>query len=98
MRYPITLSHVARANACTLVALSRRGVPASYTARPDGRVTWVSGDAGDAAVLESIHAEHGPFDACLHCIGLLFDSQSGLSSLNKVRPSVLHCFAAYAPG
>mmetsp|Transcript_21460 Transcript_21460/g.47701 ORF Transcript_21460/g.47701 Transcript_21460/m.47701 type:complete len:283 (-) Transcript_21460:88-936(-) len=64
-----------------IVSLSRRGKPSSST--PSDKVTWVKGDAVDAQVLADVYEQHGPFDACVHAIGLLFDSQSGLKSLNQ---------------
>jgi nucleoside-diphosphate-sugar epimerase len=64
-----------------IVALSRRGIPSENFA-PKDKVTWVSTDVGDSDALMGIHDKYGPFDACLHCIGLLFDTNSGLADLN----------------
>jgi nucleoside-diphosphate-sugar epimerase len=64
-----------------IVSLSRRGTPTGTI--PSDKVTWVKGDAVDAQVLSDVYAKYGPFDACVHAVGLLFDSQSGLKSLNQ---------------
>jgi len=62
-----------------VVSLSRRGGPTD-----DARITYVQGDAGDLAACLSLGKEHGPFDAAVHCIGVLLDSDSKLSSLNRL--------------
>jgi len=61
-----------------VVSLSRRGGPT------DSRITHVQGDAGNLAACLALGKEHGPFDAVVHCIGVLLDSDSRLSSLNRL--------------
>jgi hypothetical protein len=43
----------------------------------------VTADAGNIDEIRKVVNEHGPFTACVHCIGLLFDSESGLREFNK---------------
>lgn len=59
-----------------VISVSRRGIA------PEG-VTGVKCDVANASDVEKIFEEYGPFGGCFHAIGLLFDSDSGLSSLNK---------------
>ena len=69
----------------TIVSLSRRGKPdgLSETVNNDlDRIIWLKGDAVDRKVIDDVHKEFGPFDACVHAVGLLFDQHSGLKSLN----------------
>ena len=49
-------------------------------------VKYVQGDAADASALADIINSEGAasFDACFHSIGLLFDSESGLGSWNRL--------------
>ena len=64
-----------------VVAVSRRGEAEGVL--KNSRVKYISADAGELSALRDIHQRLGPFDSCLHCIGLLFDQDSGLSNLNK---------------
>ncbi|GAX16852.1 hypothetical protein FisN_5Hh225 [Fistulifera solaris] len=62
-----------------VVSLSRRGLP------PSGGVSNVDYRQGDArlkASVANIFGESSNFAGVVHCIGLLFDDQSGLGSLN----------------
>ena len=59
-----------------VVSVSRRGVA------PTG-ATGVKCDVADKDDLEAMWQAYGPFDGCFHAIGLLLDSDSGLSSFNK---------------
>lgn len=61
-------------------SVSRRGVPAADVSNS---VKWLKADATDGESLNNVFQEHGPFDSCVHAIGVLFDSQSGLGSYNK---------------
>ena len=70
----------ARAKGMSVVSISRRGKLLGET---DETVTWVSGDAAEAKTLEAVISDFGPFDGCVHAIGVLFDSQSRLKSLNR---------------
>ena len=47
-------------------------------------IIWCKGDASDYNVIYKLHEQYGPFDSCVHAIGLLFDSKSGLQSINKI--------------
>eukprot|EP01041_Mallomonas_annulata_P013230 gene13230-27993_t len=71
----------ASASGLDIVSLSRRGLPATNSDLKG--VTWVSGDAADSKLLADIVLRYGPFDACVHAVGLLLDVDSGLSSFNK---------------
>ena len=64
-----------------IVAVSRRGDLEG--ALKNSQVRYLSADAGDRDAMRGLHQRYGPFDSCLHCIGLLFDQDSGLSSLNR---------------
>lgn len=64
-----------------VVSLSRRGTPKRSLNSDD--VTWLAGDASDKDLINDIFLRYGPFDACVHAVGLLLDAESGLSSLNK---------------
>ncbi|GAX13880.1 hypothetical protein FisN_5Lh225 [Fistulifera solaris] len=62
-----------------VVSLSRRGLP------PSGGVSNVDYRQGDARLKDSVRnilSESSDFAGVVHCIGLLFDDQSGLGSLN----------------
>lgn len=61
----------------SVTSLSRRAVSSV-----DRNVRYVQGDASDADVVGKLKSL-GPFDAAVHCIGLLLDGDSGLSSLNQ---------------
>jgi len=64
-----------------VTSLSRRGL----NPQPDDplmqKVNWVQGDASDAATVANLCNGR---DAVVHAIGALFDSASGLGSLNKI--------------
>ena len=76
----------AQLNDFEVVSVSRRG--RLYDEETDqtsnSRVVWVKGDAGDPTNLQRIVNENGPFDACVHTIGLLLDNESGFSEFNKL--------------
>jgi len=59
-------------------SLSRRGKPESNAI---GGVEYISGDATDEEMIKSVISS-GSYDAVVHCIGLLFDSDSGLDQFN----------------
>ena len=61
----------------SVTSLSRRAVTSECK-----NVRYVQGDASDADVVGKL-SSLGPFDAAVHCIGLLLDGDSGLSSLNQ---------------
>lgn len=66
-----------------IVSVSRRTSTSGSLMRSN--IKYVKGDATNAKELEKIiNSEKVPFDACIHCIGLLFDSESGLLTYNKV--------------
>ena len=71
-----------------VVSVSRRGQVSTGEQSPSPSsnwdVKWVQGDAADASQLQRIVNENGPFDACVHAIGLLLDNESGLSQYNKL--------------
>ena len=64
-----------------VTALSRRGVNPKPDSKELSQVNWVSGDATDIKTVEGLLKES---DAAVHCIGLLFDVDSGLANLNKI--------------
>lgn len=64
-----------------VTALSRRGVNPKPDSKELSQVNWVSGDATDMKTVEGLLKES---DAAVHCIGLLFDVDSGLANLNKI--------------
>ncbi|KAL7450268.1 hypothetical protein ACHAWC_002214 [Mediolabrus comicus] len=64
-----------------VTALSRRGVNPKPDSKELSQVTWVSGDATDMKTVEGLLNDS---DAAVHCIGLLFDVDSGLANLNKI--------------
>uniref|UniRef100_A0A0G4FBY4 NAD-dependent epimerase/dehydratase domain-containing protein n=1 Tax=Chromera velia CCMP2878 TaxID=1169474 RepID=A0A0G4FBY4_9ALVE len=72
-----------------VVAFSRRGRPKEETtaARADerhpGSITWKAGDAASPKDLEDLF-RGDQFDAVVHAIGLLLDSESGFVDLNKL--------------
>lgn len=61
-----------------ITSISRRG---RRTDDKEDRVKWISGDAN--LIVGQVIDKYGPFDACVHAIGLLLDNESGLSALNK---------------
>lgn len=70
----------ARQKGFTVVSISRRGKLIGET---DESVTWVSGDAAQFKTVQAVIDDFGPFDGCVHAVGLLLDTESGLSALNK---------------
>ena len=70
----------ARKKGFTVVSISRRGKLVDET---DQSVTWVSGDASQPNTVQAVIDDFGPFDGCVHAVGLLLDTESGLSALNK---------------
>lgn len=64
-----------------VTALSRRGVNPKPDSKELSQVIWVSGDATDMKTVEGLLKDS---DAAVHCIGLLFDVDSGLANLNKI--------------
>lgn len=65
----------------SVTAISRRGTnPKPGDANLD-QVTWVKGDATDAATVKGIVKDA---DAVVHAIGLLFDVESGLANFNTI--------------
>lgn len=66
-----------------VVVLSRRG-SASDSGAEHITVRAVQCDATDDAALRAILAKEAPLDAIVHCMGALFDGQSGLGRLNLV--------------
>jgi nucleoside-diphosphate-sugar epimerase len=61
-----------------IVSISRRGILSGET---NLNVKWISGDINE--VIESVFQNYGPFDICVHTVGILLDNGSGLSKLNK---------------
>eukprot|EP00597_Dinobryon_sp_UTEXLB2267_P001177 CAMPEP_0170073972 /NCGR_PEP_ID=MMETSP0019_2-20121128/11327_1 /TAXON_ID=98059 /ORGANISM="Dinobryon sp., Strain UTEXLB2267" /LENGTH=278 /DNA_ID=CAMNT_0010283911 /DNA_START=109 /DNA_END=945 /DNA_ORIENTATION=+ len=68
-----------------LVSLSRRGLKPLIQSSPQFNIVSVQGDATNESVIADVFLKHGPFDGCVHAMGLLLDSQSGnvLMKLNK---------------
>lgn len=69
-----------------VVAVSRRGRPAdadSFFNREES-VTWRCGDLTEQESVRKIFALDGPFDAVIHCMGILFDNDSGLGDFNRL--------------
>jgi nucleoside-diphosphate-sugar epimerase len=64
-----------------VVAMSRRE-RAPFTGCDTQAVTWVEGDATDASRIKEVINAHGPFDACVHALGVLFDGQTPLRNMN----------------
>ena len=56
--------------------------PVSETSR--GVITHVKANAADLTALTKVFTDYGPFDAVVHCIGVLLDSDSGLGKLNYI--------------
>lgn len=63
-----------------IISISRRG---KLPSEQDDSVSWIEGDASSPELLLKVVAERGPFSACVHSIGLLLDTESGLSTFNK---------------
>lgn len=67
-----------------VVSLSRRGQATIETETLlNEKITWIAGDASEKTICDEIVQRYGPFDACVHAVGLLLDIDSGLSSLNR---------------
>lgn len=75
-----------------IVSLSRRGNTNNINDKDDynayqskeksNSITWLKGDASNKELIDDIYQNYGPFDSCVHAIGLLFDNPSGLQSFN----------------
>ena len=65
----------------SIVSISRRGIPSGGGYFPN--VKWIAGDASDPAVISNVMEKYGPFNTCVHAIGLLLDADSGFVSLNQ---------------
>lgn len=64
---------------CKITSISRRGK------RQDEAMTninWVAGDAN--VILDDTVSQYGPFDVCVHAVGLLLDNESGFASWNRL--------------
>jgi len=72
----------AAARGWSCVVLSRRGGAAGSAEQARLPCQHVAGDATQPGVLERTVAEHGPFDALVHCVGALLDGASGLRYAN----------------
>lgn len=70
----------ARQKGMAVVSISRRGKLLGET---DESVTWVSGDAAESKTVQAVISDFGPFDGCVHAVGVLFDAQTGVSTLNR---------------
>ena len=70
----------ARQKGFSVASISRRG---KLVGDSDQSVTWVSGDASQVKTIQAVIDDFGPFDGCIHAVGLLLDTESGLSALNK---------------
>jgi nucleoside-diphosphate-sugar epimerase len=66
-----------------VASLSRRGLPPPSSGAPSSaaNIDYRKGDARDKLAVTSILSEGG-FSGIVHCIGLLFDSESGLGDYN----------------
>ena len=64
----------------SITSISRRGILKDE--RYKDEVNWISGDANE--IIDDVISKYGPFDICIHCIGLLLDKDSGLSGLNRL--------------
>lgn len=69
-----------------VVAVSRRGRPESWqnVSAPRVEPKWLSADITSQQQLFSTLANEDKFDVYVHAVGVLFDSQSGLSGLNHL--------------
>jgi nucleoside-diphosphate-sugar epimerase len=68
-----------------IVSISRRGVTEAVT-RSDGcsiRLISVKGDATNETAISDVFSKYGPFDVCVHSMGVLLDANSGGGLLNK---------------
>ena len=72
-----------------VVAVSRRGpIGQNGGNKQDtgggGSLTWTKADASQAGEIAALVSREGPFDAVVHCVGVLFDGTSALRRLNWV--------------
>ena len=58
----------ARQKGMSVVSISRRGKLVGET---DESVTWVAGDAAETKTVQAIIDDFGPFDGCVHAVGVL---------------------------
>lgn len=67
----------------SVTSLSRRGKPVEKEA--DTSTDKIDFRVGDACQIEAIERilEEGGYTAVIHCIGVLFDSESGIGNLNR---------------
>lgn len=61
-----------------VTSISRRG---KLEGELNDKVNWIAGDVN--VVIEDVIKKFGPFNSCVHTIGLLLDNQSGLSQFNR---------------
>ena len=68
-----------------IVSMSRRGVTeaVSQSAGCNIRLISVKGDATNETAIVDLFFKYGPFDVCVHSMGVLLDSSSGGGPLNK---------------
>lgn len=78
-----TVVAAARRSGMSVVSVSRRGTVPDDQFAGDNEVIRLSADVGNIDDMRRVASEHGPFTACVHAIGLLFDSESGLLEYNK---------------
>jgi hypothetical protein len=78
-----TVVAAARRSGMSVVSVSRRGTMPDDQFVGDNEVKRLSADVGNIDDMRRVASEHGPFSACVHAIGLLFDSESGLLEYNK---------------
>ena len=64
----------------SVTSISRRGVLKDEKYKDE--VNWIAGDSNE--IIGDVISKYGPFDICIHCIGLLLDKDSGLSGLNRL--------------
>jgi len=76
----------------SVTSLSRRGRPSETSSNPspdlgtnisDNSIEYIIGDARDKSTIESILNKE-EYMAVVHCIGLLFDGESGLGNYNRL--------------
>eukprot|EP01036_Dinobryon_divergens_P022419 gene22419-30671_t len=72
-------------NSIEIVSLSRRGVTEVVTegGRCNIRLISVKGDATNETAISDLFLKYGPFDVCVHSMGVLLDADSGGGPLNK---------------
>ena len=62
----------ARQKGMSVVSISRRGKLVGET---DESVTWVAGDAAETKTVQAIIDDFGPFDGCVHAVGVLLGEE-----------------------